>query len=380
MIVSATTSSESLQRTPLYPLHHTAGARFVPFSGWTMPVQYQGLKQEHEAVRQRAGIFDISHMGKWILRGPELRSKLAALVPTDLSSLAAGEAQYTVLLNADAGILDDIILYNQGSAPDQPTWERWTVIVNAATSAQDQAWLRQHLAQVDLQDLGGSHLLLALQGPQSVAYLQPLVQDDLTQLKRFQHQLVTVQSPDPQPVFIARTGYTGEDGFEIMPPIATGEWIWQELIKAGVEPCGLGARDTLRLEAAMHLYGQDMDLQTTPLEAGLQWLITSAADYIGRSALTEQQAKGLSRKLVGLRMQGREIARQGYPIYAQDQAVGIVTSGTKSPTLGYSIALGYVPPDLAKLGSEVEIEIRGKRYPAAVVKRPFYRSPAPAPR
>lgn len=375
------THTQPLQRTPLYDRQQVLGARFVPFSGWEMPVQYQGVLVEHQAVRSQVGLFDISHMGKFLLRGPNLGQQLGRIVPTDLSQLSPGQGQYTVMLNSEGGILDDIILYAEGPDPQHPQWERWTTIVNAATLTMDREWIRQHLTTGELMDLSSTHLLLALQGPEAEQRLQPLISEPLTDLKRFQHQQVTtIQGPEPQTFFLARTGYTGEDGFEIMPPISIGEWLWDQLLELGVQPCGLGCRDTLRLEAAMHLYGQDMDQTTTPLEAGLKWLVTSTADYIGRDKLERQQEQGIPRKLVGLQMQGREIARHGYPIFHQGQQVGEITSGTKSPTLNQAIALAYLPSHLTKVGSEVEVEIRGKRCLAEVVKRPFYRSPAPAPR
>lgn len=374
------THSQPLQRTPLYPRQQDLGARFVPFSGWEMPVQYQGVKAEHQTVRTQVGIFDVSHMGKFSLRGPNMDQQLGRMVPTDLTALSPGRGQYTVLLNAEGGILDDIILYREGPDPDHPQWERWTTIVNAATLAEDRDWIRQHLTTGELTDLSSSHLLLAIQGPEAEGKLQPLIAEPLRDLKRFQHQRVTIDGPEPQSAFIARTGYTGEDGFEIMPSVEIGQWLWDQLIDAGVHPCGLGCRDTLRLEAAMHLYGQDMDQSTTPLEASLKWLVNSSADYIGRETLEKQQQQGISRKLVGLQMQGREIARHGYPIFHADQQVGQITSGTKSPTLNQAIALGYLPSQIAKVGTEVEVEIRGKRCLAEVVKRPFYRSPNPAPR
>ncbi len=374
------THAQPLQRTPLYSRQQSLGARFVPFSGWEMPVQYQGVKAEHQAVRTQVGIFDVSHMGKFTLRGANMGQQLGRMVPTDLTTLSPGQGQYTVLLNSEGKILDDIILYAEGPDPETPEWECWTTIVNAATLVEDREWIRQHLTAGELTDLSSSHLLLAIQGPQAEDKLQPLIAESLGDLNRFQHQRVTIKGPDLQSSFIARTGYTGEDGFEIMPPVEIGLWLWDQLINADVQPCGLGCRDTLRLEAAMHLYGQDMDETTTPLEASLKWLVNSSADYIGRDPLEHQQQQGISRKLVGLQMQGREIARHGYPIFHADQLVGQITSGTKSPTLNQAIALGYLPPQLAKVGTEVEVEIRGKRCLAEVVKRPFYRSPNPAPR
>ncbi|NJK61410.1 MAG: glycine cleavage system aminomethyltransferase GcvT [Synechococcaceae cyanobacterium SM2_3_1] len=379
-------SQTFLLQTPLHTEHQQLGARFVPFSGWEMPVSYSSLIKEHNAVRTQVGMFDISHMGKFLLRGSDVRDQLSRLLPSDLSSLQPGESQYSVLLNSAAGILDDIILYFLGQDPHQPDQEVWLLIVNAATTPKDWQWLQDHLQGIELQDQSRELVLLAVQGPKALATLQPLLGDSISGMKRFQQHYVTLQ-PEVTPlldleelIFVARTGYTGEDGFELMLSPATGVWLWQHLLQMGVTPCGLGCRDSLRLEASMHLYGQDMDESTTPLEAGLSWLIASPVSYIGCEALQKQRAEGLSRRLIGLRMQGREIARAGYSVFAEGKAVGRITSGTHSPTLTAAIALAYVPTAYAATGTPLEVEIRGKLYPAKVVKRPFYRSPSPAPR
>lgn len=363
-----------LVRTPLFELSAELQARMVPFAGWEMPVQYAGISSEHQAVRTSAGIFDICHMGKFALRGKELIEKFQPLVPSDLSRLQPGQAQYTVLLNAKGGILDDFIFYLQD--PDLTTGEQRAVaIVNASTRARDKAWIAAHieLSGVSLIDLSKEKALIAVQGPQAATYLQPLVKENLASVKAFGHLEATLLG---QPAFIARTGYTGEDGFEIMVDPATGVELWRSLLAAGVIPCGLGARDTLRLEAAMALYGQDIHDGTTPLEAGLGWLVhlDTKGHFIGRSILEQQKATGVSKRLVGLEMQGRYIARHGYPVLSGGEVVGEITSGTLSPTLNQAIALAYVPTPFANIGQSLEVEIRGKTYPAKVVKRPFYRS------
>lgn len=362
-----------LAQTPLYQLALELKARLTSFGGWEMPVQFTGIGREHEAVRTAAGMFDISHMGKFVMGGKQLISQLQRLVPSDLSRLQAGQAQYTVLLNPQAGIIDDIIFYYQGQ--DATGEQRGVMIVNAATAGKDKAWLLEHLDPdlVTLQDLSPEKVLIAVQGPQATAGLQPLVQEDLTRVKPFGHLEATVLG---QLGFIARTGYTGEDGFEVMVEPDVGVELWRSLLKAGVVPCGLGARDTLRLEAAMALYGQDIDETTTPLEAGLGWLVhlDTKGDFIGRSVLDQQKLSGVPRRLVGLQMQGRNIARHGYQVLSQGKVVGEITSGTLSPTLGYPVALAYVPTQLGQVGQQLEVEIRGKAYPAVVVKRPFYRS------
>ncbi|KAB8330350.1 glycine cleavage system aminomethyltransferase GcvT [Scytonema tolypothrichoides VB-61278] len=363
----------SLARSPLFQLAQELKARLTNFGGWEMPVQFVGITKEHEAVRNAAGMFDISHMGKFTLQGKNLISQLQFLVPSDLSRLQAGQAQYTVFLNPSGGIIDDIIFYYQG---ENATGEqRGVIIVNAATTDKDKAWLLQHLDQneVIFQDLSPKKVLIAVQGPKAVSILQTFVQENLTSVKAFGHLEGTVLG---KPAFLARTGYTGEDGFEVMLDLDLGVELWRSLLNAGVIPCGLGARDTLRLEAAMALYGQDIDDTTTPLEAGLGWLVhlDTKGDFIGRSVLEQQKATGVQRRLVGLQMPGRNIARHGYQVLSTGVVVGEVTSGTLSPTLGYPVALAYVPTELATVNQQLEVEIRGKAYPAVVVKRPFYRS------
>ncbi len=366
-------TAPSLLRTPLYQLALEQKARLTAFSGWEMPVQYTGITTEHQAVRTAAGMFDISHMGKFAFQGKQLIEQLQPLVPSDLSRLQPGQAQYTVLLNAKGGIIDDIIFYYQGE--DAAGEQRGVMIVNAATRSRDKAWVFAQIesAEIDFLDLSTEKVLIAVQGLQAAAYLQPFVQEDLTPVTAFGHLEATVLG---QPAFIARTGYTGEDGFEVMVDPDVGVELWRSLFLAGVVPCGLGARDTLRLEAAMALYGQDINETTTPLEAGLGWVVhlDSNGDFIGRSVLEQQKAAGVEKRLVGLEMQGRHIARHGYRVMYEGQSVGEVTSGTLSPTLGKAIALAYVPTQLSKIGRQLEVEIRGKNYPAVVVKKPFYRS------
>ena len=363
----------AIARTPLYQLALEQKARLTAFAGWEMAVQYIGIAQEHQAVRTSAGMFDISHMGKFTFKGKQLISHLQPLVPSDLSRLKPGESHYSVLLNPQGGILDDIIFYYQGEDNGE---QRGVMIVNAATRSRDKAWMFAQLESypVDFEDLSLAKVLIAVQGPKAIAFLQQFVKDDLTPIKAFGHLDTTILE---QPAFIARTGYTGEDGFEVMVDPEVGVELWRNLVAAGVVPCGLGARDTLRLEAAMALYGQDIDESTTPLEAGLGWVVhlDSKGDFIGREALEQQKANGVERRLVGLQMQGRYIARHGYPVLHNGEAVGVITSGTLAPTLGQPIALAYVPTNLAQIGQQLEVEVRGKSYPGVVVKKPFYRSP-----
>ncbi|MGB0562519.1 MAG: glycine cleavage system aminomethyltransferase GcvT [Spirulinaceae cyanobacterium] len=367
-------------KTPLFDLLKAQKARFTAFAGWVLPSQFAGLKQEHEAVRTRVGAFDISHMAKFQVQGPDILTALQGLVPTDLKALQPGRAQYTVLLNPAGGVIDDIIIYAQGS-------QQALIIANAATHAGDLDWLQSQLAPqgVELTDESRDRALIALQGPQAAATLQPLLKNslDLATLPAFGHATAPLNDAlGNAPIFLARTGYTGEDGFEIMASPEAAQAIWRSLMEAGVEPCGLGARDTLRLEAAMALYGQDLDDKITPLEAGLSWLVhlDRQNDFIGRDVLKNQKAQGLTRRLVGLEMQGRHIARHDYPVQVNGETVGVVTSGTLSPTLGKAIALAYVPPQYGKVGTTVEVVIRGQAHAATVVKKPFYRSPNRPPK
>ncbi len=364
---------QPLGRTPLYEEAIALNARMTTFSGWEMPVQFSGINPEHQAVRTASGMFDISHMGMFSLCGKDLLTKMQGLVPSDLSRLQPGEGQYTVLLNANGGILDDIIFYDQGL--DEVGRHFAQVIVNAATCAEDKAWLLAQLSgsDVELQDLSKQKVLLAVQGAEAVQKLQQFVEVDLSLVKPFGHLQGSVCGGNG---FLARTGYTGEDGYEVMVNPETGVMLWRSLLDAGVIPCGLGCRDTLRLEAAMALYGQDIDQTTTPLEAGLGWLVhlDTKEDFIGREVLEKQKETGVKRRLVGIEMQGRYIARHGYPVVSQGQGVGEVTSGSWSPTLEKAIAMAYLPLELTKAGQQIEVEIRGKTYPGTVVKKPFYRS------
>ena len=273
-----------------------------------------------------------------------------------------------MLLNPEGGILDDLIIYHQEN-------EQVLLIVNAATREADGAWIQSHLpASTTWSDRTQEQVLLALQGPEAQSHLQSLVTCDLTQLSFFSHCHLQILG---HPAFIARTGYTGEDGFEIMLSPEAGEHLWDSLISEGVTPCGLGARDTLRLEAALPLYGQDMTPETTPLEAGLDWLVhlKRKGDFIGRQRLEEQASQGVSQRLVGIEMLSRQIARHDYPLFHEGTCIGQVTSGGPSPSLGKNIALGYVPPELASPGQGLQVQIRGKLYEAEVVKTPFYRRP-----
>ena len=361
-----------LQRTPLHDLCREAGGRMVPFAGWDMAVQFSGLISEHAAVRHNVGMFDISHMGVVRLEGANPKDALQKLVPTDLHRIGPGQACYTVLLNQTGGILDDLIIYDMGDST-------LLAVINAACAESDRAWLEQQLSGsgITITDAKGDGVLLALQGPSAQSVLEQLSGSSLAALPRFGQRMLTL--PDLQTdVLVARTGYTGEDGFELLLPREAGRQLWSRLLQEGVTPCGLGARDSLRLEAAMHLYGQDMDTTTSPLEAGLGWLVhlENPVDFIGREALEREVEQGSTRRLVGLRLEGRAIPRHDYPIFDGEERVGQVSSGGWSPTLEAGIGLVYVPRAFAKPGTKLAVEIRVKRHPATVVKRPFYRRPA----
>jgi aminomethyltransferase len=349
----------------------------VPFAGWEMAVQFAGLLEEHKAVRTRCGLFDISHMGVLRLRGPGAKDELQGLVPTDLFRIGPGEACYTVLLNDQGGIRDDLIVYDRG-------WDGGTqahellLVINAACCESDTAWIRSQLEPkgITVDDNKRDGVLVALQGPEAARQLAEISGTSLEGLPRFGHRQLTL--PGMGEAFLARTGYTGEDGFELLLSREAGLRFWAQCLERGVQPCGLGARDSLRLEAAMHLYGSDMDATTTPLEAGLGWLVhlEMPTPFIGREALERLSQEGMSRRMIGLRMEGRAIPRSGYSIYrhnskSNDQPVGYVTSGGWSPTLEAGIALARVEVESARIGTPLEVEIRGKRAEAVVVKRPF---------
>jgi aminomethyltransferase len=374
-VAAADPPAAALQHTPLHDAAKAAGGRLVPFAGWEMAVQFGGLVSEHQAVRSSCGVFDISHMGVLQLRGAGAKDALQALVPSDLFRIGPGEACYTVLLNEQGGIRDDLIVYDRGW---DGTAHELLLVINAACSEADSAWLRSQLepAGITISDRKGDGVLLALQGPEAAARLEALVGCSLAGVPRFGHRDLQLGG---RPVFAARTGYTGEDGFELLLEREAGLALWQQLLEGGVTPCGLGARDTLRLEAAMPLYGHDIDATTTPLEAGLGWLVHLEMPklFVGREALEQQTANGVQRRLVGLALSGRAIARHGYPVLSNAEAgaatVGTITSGSWSPTLQKAIALAYVPVALARPGTPLAVAIRGKAEPAVVVKRPFYR-------
>ncbi|HAD10143.1 MAG TPA: glycine cleavage system aminomethyltransferase GcvT [Porticoccaceae bacterium] len=355
-----------LKHTALHPEHVRLGARLVDFAGWDMPIQYASQLDEHHAVRLSAGMFDVAHMSAVDLHGARVREFLRRLLANDVAKLTVGgKALYTCMLRDDGGVLDDLIVYFMDES-----WFR--LVVNAGTTDKDLAWIRRHAADfgVDVHhrdDLG----ILAVQGPEARAKVEPLLP---AALRAAAGTLENFQAAVDGDVFVARTGYTGEGGFELMLPHAALIALWKQLLDAGVKPCGLGARDTLRLEAGMNLYGQDMDESSSPLEVNLGWTVAwdpQDRDFVGRQDLLAQQKKGLVSKQVGVLMTERGVLRAGQKIFFADtDTPGVLTSGSFSPTLGYSIGLGRVPVTASGRG---EVDIRGKRKAVRLLKPGFVR-------
>jgi aminomethyltransferase len=354
-------------RTPLHEVHVRAGARVVEFAGWDMPVQYTGILDEHEAVRTRAGLFDVSHMGEVVFRGPRALESLQRLFTNDLARCADGQAMYGCLCRESGGIVDDVVVYRRAA-------DDLLVCVNAANRQKDFEWLRDHAAGAEVRNESDEWAQLALQGPAAAAVLQRLTSTRLSSIGTYRFAAGEVAGI---PCLVARTGYTGEDGFELFGAPDRAPALWAALLAAGaperVVPAGLGARDSLRLEMAYRLYGSDMDDGTTPLEAGLAWVVKlDKGDFVGREALARQKEAGVPRKLVGFTLTDPGIARHGYRVLRDGQPVGVVTSGTRSPTLQIPVGLAYVPGALAAEGSTFAVEIRGRTAAAKVVKTPFY--------
>ncbi len=360
----------SLKRTPLFEEHRLLGARLVEFGGWEMPVQYSGILDEHRAVRTRAGLFDVSHMGEFGVSGAGALAFLQRLVPNDVARLALNQALYTQLCRPDGGVVDDLLIYHLAESA-------YLLVVNAGNIEKDFAWVQNQSAGFDLQVVNQSAetALLALQGPEALAILQPLTLVDLAAIGYYHCEPSVVSGVS---CLISRTGYTGEDGFELYCSADEVVALWQDLLAAGKEhglvPAGLGARDTLRLEAALCLYDHELTEQTNPLEAGLGWTVKLAkGDFIGHDALAKLKAEGVRRKLVGIELVERGVARGGYAIYDGERQVGTLTSGAPSPTLNKNIGLGYVETALAVPGQSVQIDIRGRHTAAQIVALPFYK-------
>ena len=358
-----------LKKTALFAAHRSAGAKMVGFAGWQMPVQYRGVIEEHLAVRCAAGLFDVSHMGEIEVRGAGALELCQQLTANDVGRLQVFQAQYNLLLNEQGGVIDDVIIYRVKS-------DAYFFCVNASNSDKDFTWIRDHAAgAVETDNQSAMYAQLALQGPKAAAILQRLTALKLAELKSFHFAFADVASVRSM---VARTGYTGEDGFEFYCQAADAEKLWAALLTGGAPcglvPAGLGARDTLRLEKAYPLYGHELDDSTTPLEAGLGWVSKlSKPSFLGREALVRQRREGVRRKLVGLELLQPGIARGGYQLFKNGRNVGRVTSGTHSPSLGKAIALGYVSSEQAQIENCIDVEIRGRKVAAKIVSLPFYR-------
>jgi aminomethyltransferase len=357
-----------VKRTPLYTTHRALGARFVEFGGWEMPVQYTSIVDEHVAVRERVGLFDVSHMGEIELRGARALAACQELTVNDVTRLHDGQAQYSLLCRPNGGVVDDVIVHRLSG-------DRLLICVNAGNIAKDLAWIREHCAGADVLDRSDDFAQLALQGPRATATLAALTQLPLDDIRRFEFREGMVAG---QPALVAHTGYTGEDGWELYCAPDKAVALWQALVDAGqphgLAPAGLGARDTLRLESALPLYGHELTDDTTPLEAGLRWVVHfEKPRFVGREALARQHATGTERRLVGVVLTDPGIPRQGYRVLSDEQPVGTISSGTKSPTLGRAIGMAYVNRPWQAVGTRLAVEIRGRAARAEVVPLPFYR-------
>ena len=360
-------------KTPLHGRHVALGARMTPFAGWEMPVQYAGITEEHLAVRRAAGLFDVSHMGEIEVAGADALAAVQRMATNDASRLEVGQAQYSALATPEGTFVDDLLVYRLAD-------DHFLLVVNAANVAAAFEWIRDGIADVGdaaAVNTSSRYALLAVQGPRAADIVQPLTDVDLAGVRYYRFatgEVAGVRST------ISRTGYTGEDGFEIFAAPQAAERLWTALMSAGrhhgLLPAGLGARDTLRLEAGMRLSGQDIDRTTTVLEAGLGWIVGwDKSDFIGRDALLRQRAAGADRRLVGLEMTGSGIARRGCGVFAGGEQVGSVTSGTRTPFIGKAVALAYVPAGGAGPGTEYAVDVRGRRVAARVVSLPFYKRP-----
>jgi aminomethyltransferase len=346
--------AQTLQRTPLHDRHVALGARMVPFAGWEMPVQYEGVIPEHKAVRTDSGVFDVSHMGELDVEGPRATELLQAMLSNDIDRISAGEAQYTLLTNERGGILDDLIAYRLDEF-------RYLLIVNAANRSPDFEWLREHeLRGSDVRDVSDGYALLAVQGPRAIERL------GLPQRKAFTFDEAQIDGVE---CMVNRTGYTGEDGCELLVPAEDAGELWDAVLARGVVPCGLGARDTLRLEVCFPLHGNDITPETDAISAGLGWCCSLDKDFTGVEELRRIKTRGPERKLVPFVMEEKAVPRQGMPI----DGGGEVTSGTHSPMLDRGIGMGYVPAPAAAPGNAIEIDVRGRKRRARIVRKPIYK-------
>ncbi|MDA8819299.1 glycine cleavage system aminomethyltransferase GcvT [Schleiferiaceae bacterium] len=362
--------STDLKSTALEQIHIALGAKMVPFAGYNMPVQYSGLRQEHAAVRERAGMFDVSHMGEFFVEGPDAIPFLQKVTSNDVSKLIPGKIQYSCFPNEQGGIVDDLLVYCFSE-------EHFLLVVNASNMDKDWNHLQNYTSgfEVELSNQSDDYSLLAVQGPKATEILQTLTQVNLNEIRYYNFVIGRIAGIEE--VIISATGYTGAGGFELYVPNEHAAKLWNSVLEAGepygLLPAGLGARDTLRLEMGMCLYGNDIDDTTSPLEAGLGWITKFSKDFISSQTFAKQKEEGLSKKLVGFEMIDRGIPRHGYEIAKNGKVVGRVTSGTASPSTGKNIGMGYVPIELSAEGSEFDVLIRNKSIKAQVVKLPFYK-------
>ncbi len=358
-----------VRRTPLYNVHVAAGAKMVEFGGWLMPIQYEGILKEHQAVRSAAGLFDVSHMGEIRISGQGARDFLQKLVTNDVSRLKPGCALYSPMCNPQGGTIDDLLVY-------QLEDDQYLLVVNAANIQKDYDWVKSQAASsVIIENVSEKTCQLALQGPAAQRILQKITAIDLRDIKYFCFVYGRVEGVE---CLVSRTGYTGEDGFELYFPAEHAEDLWQAILAAGqlggVKPVGLGARDTLRFEACLALYGHELTDEISPLMAGLGWTVKfNKPEFIGREALLKEKEAGPTHRLVGFEMIDRGIPRQGYPLYKEDREVGWVTSGTFAPTLEKNLGLAYVAVQWAETGGELDVMVRNKPLKARIVQKPFYK-------
>ncbi|HSE43530.1 MAG TPA: glycine cleavage system aminomethyltransferase GcvT [Acidobacteriota bacterium] len=359
-----------LRKTPLNPVHKTAGAKLVDFAGWEMPIEYDGVVGEHVAVRNSAGMFDVSHMGEIELRGPDALATVQKVTTNNAARLAINQAHYSALIYPEGTFVDDVLVYRFAD-------DHFFLCVNASNTDKDFEYIQNHArGNVSIENTSDQYAQIAVQGPKAVSILQKTTAFDLSSVKYYWFRKMDMEGV---PVIAARTGYTGEDGFEVFCPPSKAIQLWKRIYEVGnghLKLTGLGARDTLRLEAKMVLYGNDIDQSTTVLEADLEWIVKwEKGDFIGRSALMKQKEEGIDRKLVGFEVTNRGIARHGHEAYIQGVKAGTVTSGTFAPYLKKAIGLIYLPEENSDIGQEFEIDVRGKRLAARVVATPFYKRP-----
>jgi aminomethyltransferase len=350
------------RRTPLFQQHQELGAKLVPFAGWEMPVTYEGIREEHSAVRLHAGMFDVSHMGEVEVEGPGALAFLQRVLSNDVGRLHLGGAQYSCLCQEDGGVLDDLFVYRLGG-------DRYLIVTNAANHGDDLAWLGHQSREFDVivRDVADRYAMLAVQGPHARQILGATLGVELP--PRFQVSHIQVGR---RPALACGTGYTGEDGVELLIDPAVAPPVWAELVEAGVVPCGLGARDTLRLEVCYPLHGNELSPARNPIEAGLGWCCKEETGFIGSAAIARARGEGTAEQLVPFLIEGQGIPRGGNPVLQADAQVGVVTSGTFSPSLEVGAGMAYVRSELAEVGTEVEIDVRGKRRPARIASRPLY--------